>query len=491
MGSEFIDRHRKKTVWAALLLLFRGRAKYVAALLLVVAFSIPFVVSSETLGRMLAFPPVASALRLAGLGGLVDSLNPAYSRDLVKETLDKALADSRENSLWAKIFGGGQPSGSGSQASGLAMLRGGIYAEADAKAAPNKVKGAVDKESGADGQGADAVDLGSMMPPDGIPGSMADAMAGSFGSGSPRPFMGRSFGAGGVIDSRGSSAMYNSAVRTASERVPQEVKGRPDKAKLGRVSGFSWKNVGYSKSRVAMGKGSGNKRSMFQLAETFSMGWSAKKSKDAAPEYQASYVGATFDGNDVNGDVISTDAEPVAGVPDTGYTGSLMNTVGGMSQTAQECSEANGSHGSAMGEVSDRMDTILRGMGSPPKCCSSRVKSWNAKVDEVVRLCGAPDGSTPGSFNYHLAELNKACKSNTTEVCRQDNYRKMHIKPCSKLKCFLAFLLLLLGLIILSPLLLTAAVLAMTGIISFDMKKFKEKIGQMQSWLASGGDGQG
>ena len=51
MGSEFVDKHRRKSLLSLLLLIVRGRARYVTIALLVASASLPFVISGETLSR--------------------------------------------------------------------------------------------------------------------------------------------------------------------------------------------------------------------------------------------------------------------------------------------------------------------------------------------------------------------------------------------------------------------------------------------------------
>ena len=69
MGSEFIERNKRKSMLSALLLLLGGKVKYVAVLLVAGAVSVPFLVPSETLSRITAFPAVAAVLHAVGLGG--------------------------------------------------------------------------------------------------------------------------------------------------------------------------------------------------------------------------------------------------------------------------------------------------------------------------------------------------------------------------------------------------------------------------------------
>ncbi|OGS27823.1 MAG: hypothetical protein A3J70_08265 [Elusimicrobia bacterium RIFCSPHIGHO2_02_FULL_61_10] len=241
--------------------------------------------------------------------------------------------------------------------------------------------------------------------------------------------------------------MYNKVMGQSASKVP--VPGSPSKVntkKMGRVSGFSWKNVGYKTSNSKMNVQLNSKKPMFQLAQTFAMTDAAYRSKDSAYEYQAAYVGTTYDGNDSNLDVMQTDADAVTVPPDTSFTGAVMNDAQGLQDLAKGCSQAQGTHGAAMSADGKMVKQIGESMGSPPSCCSSGVGRWNGKIDRVMALCA--------DFNAHEAQLAAACQNTSSPM--SCNYGKYKIKPCSWLKCFLAFLLMLLF----APLLLTIGLIS-------------------------------
>lgn len=475
MGSKFVERHKRKSVLAALLLLFQGRAKYVSIALMLLILSVPFVISGETLGRILELRPVAAFLRTVGLGSMVSVINPKYSNDMLRAAMDKAAEDSAQNSFWAKFLksinatlppGGPQDS--------LAMLRGGkadIFGPLElkdgkgGKRGPGQVKGAVNDEERERGETGDEVDLAGLLAggPGGMGGGpggsgsglygdlMGQNMAGSFGSGGPRsgsgPYIDRSRMGSGGAGGR-SSGMYNKVMGQSASKVP--VPGSPSKVntkKMGRVSGFSWKNVGYKTSNAKMNVQLNSKKPMFQLAQTFAMTDAAYRSKDSAYEYQAAYVGTTYDGNDSNLDVIQTDADPVTVPPDTSFTGAVMDDAQALQDLAKGCSQAQGTHGAAMSADGKQMQQIGESLGKPPSCCSSGVGRWNGKIDRIIALCN--------DFNGHEAQLAAACQ-NTSSPMNCGRYSKYKIKPCSKLRCFLAFLLMLLF----APILLTIGLIS-------------------------------
>ena len=105
MGSKFVERHKRKSVLAALLFIFQGKVKYLTIPLMLMILSVPFVISGETLGRIIELRPVAAFLKTVGLGSMVSVINPKYSNDMLRAALDKAAEDSAQNSFWANSEG--------------------------------------------------------------------------------------------------------------------------------------------------------------------------------------------------------------------------------------------------------------------------------------------------------------------------------------------------------------------------------------------------
>ena len=455
MGNKFIEKHRRKSVLATLLSIFRGRTKFVAILLMVTILSVPFVISGEMLGRIIELRPVAAFLRSVGMASVVSALNPKYSNDLLKAALDKAAEDSENNSFWNKFLkninstlppGGGQ--------STIALIRGGgdIYGLPEikdpkgGKTGPGKVKGVVNEEERARGETGDEVNLESLLArgagADGEGGLYGDVMgenlAGRFGGSSNAPYMGNSLMGGGPSVAGRSSGMYNKVYSQSGAKVP--LPGKPSKVntkKMGRVSGFTWKNVGYGKKNTKMDVKLSNQRPMFQLAQTFALTATAYNSKKSGAEYQAAYTGATYDGNDVNLDVMETDAAGIK-APDTAMTGDLIAGAAGMQDAAKVCSDAQGTHGAKMSEDGKMMDDTTKTLGKPPKCCGN-VGAWNAKIDKIISYCQ--------DFNVNEAQLAAKCQNKSNPMdC--GSYSKMKIKPCSKLKCFLSIILAILMIVV-------------------------------------------
>lgn len=445
MGSKFVEKHQRKSVLAALLFVFQGKAKYVGVMLLVIC-SIPFVMSGETLNGIIELPGVAAFMRAVGFGGVVSSMNTKYSNDVLKAAIDKAAVDNVQTSFWARFLksvNATMPPADGP--STLAMVRGGgdvfgpPVVKDRAKRGPGQVKGVVNEAERKRGEAPDEVDLKGMLA--GVPGGpggaegglygdlMGEGLAGSYGGGSGSASNSRTSLAG--VGGR-SAGMYSKVMSQSAASVP--VPGAPSKVKtkkMGRVSGFSWKNVGYKTKSSKVDVKMGNKKPMFQLAETFAMTGVAAYNKDSAYEYQAAYVGTTYDGNDSNLSVMQTDAAAPVLPPDSSFAGDLMTGAMDADQMGKECSKAQGINGAAMSSDGKRMTEIGEGMGSPPSCCSSRVGGWNSSLDTIVSLCY--------DYNANDAQLSTACKSPSSPMdCSV--YGGFKIDPCEWWECLLAFL---------------------------------------------------
>lgn len=424
MGSKFIRRFEKRNLLFFLLLLFKGRAKYVTISLLMVAASLPFMASTETIERMLELPPVASFLKSVGLGGVISAINPGYSTAGFKAALDKATADSSRDSFWNKFLSSINstlPPADGP--SSMAMIRGGGDISGPRVLKNEKYAGPVKGVVNAEERAGGAVNLEGMLSnAAGDGGVYGDLMGMNLGDSSyGAPFVNRTLVSKGGAGSQ-SDGMYNHALSQAGNRIP--VPGRPQKVngkRMGKVSGFSWKNVGYRTKNAKVDTLNRKTAPLFQLAATFSMTDSVYKSPKSAPEYQASYVGATYDGNNVNADVI-TDAAPPA-VPDTGFTG---DTYRGQ-QIARECTDAQAVYGTRMSDDAAEMDN--RSKMAQPKCYGN-IGPWNANVNRMAWLCN--------DFNASDDALSAACQSHNPDRMQCEKFTNntehggMIIKKCKK-----------------------------------------------------------
>lgn len=450
MGSKFVEKHKRKSILAALLFIFQGRTKYIGILLVITILSIPFALSGETLSRILELRPVAAFLRTVGLSSVVSTINPKYSNDLLKAALDRASADSKDASFWQKFLNrinSTLPPGGGP--SSIAMLRGGgedLFGplevkdgKYDKKAGPGQVKGVLNEEERAKGYSGDDVDLQGLLAGgpgyegSGLYGDQMERNMSSSASGGG-PYLNRTmFNRPGGAAAGGAAGLYSNVMSESSNKVPVPSSARKINSKrMGRVSGFSWKNVGYGRGKSDAINKLGSKKPMFQLAETFSMAGSAANSKDSAYEYQAAYVGSTYDGNETGADVIETSFDSPTVPPDSSFTGDLLINTQDLQNQAKACSDAQGTHGAAMSEDGKKMDDISKTLGKPPKCCSGGVGAWNSKVNQIQAACQ--------DYNAHEVQLAAACQNKSSPMdCSYSS--KMHINPCSKWKCWLAIIL--------------------------------------------------
>jgi len=448
MGSKFIQRHKRKSLIAALLLLFRSRVRYVILFLVVAGVSAPFVVSQDMLYRLVMLPPVNYVLKAAGLQGFIATINPAYSNEIFQAAMQRAMYESGQDSVWNQFLRGMSPMGGTGGPSSLAMLRAEYLARAaeeerekarSARGRADQVKGAVSDEEKARSGGADAVDFESYL----ASYSGADE-GGGFGymdqgggsDGAAYPFMNRTLlGPGGGPAGR-DSGVYSGAMSKAASGVP--VPGNPKAVKgknMGRVSGFSWRNASYNRgASKSPGSRINRQGAIFRLSETFAMTGAAYRNPTASSEYQASYTGSTYDGNSVDNEEIQTDDAPPP-VPDNAW---VTNTIGGaseLSDMAEHCSKVSGEQSAIISENTKKIDDISKTLGKPPKCCKhGAVDRWNGKIERIKALC--IDNNTRQGI------ISQACQnpSNTDQVnCNQ--YNKMKIKKCSKLKCFLSIIL--------------------------------------------------
>ncbi|MCG2725880.1 MAG: tetraspanin family protein [Elusimicrobia bacterium] len=439
MGSKFIEKHKKKSILAAILLLFRGRAKYFLPLLLVGGVSTPFIATSENVSRIIELPSVASFLKFTGLSKVFSVINPAYSAKDLKETFAKVEAYDKSSSFWKRLFQKRTSNTPGSHSSialvtGTDVLReeGGGNQEARGK------KQEARSEEKASGKKGNVPDIQNMLAGlmggnnggnDGLLGNLmgenlADRMSGGGSAGYGRgssPYMNKDLMAmnTGVVDK--DDALYNAALNKASESVP--LSGKPadkvNKRKMGKASGFSWKNVGYRGKKTNTNlRGSSDKRAMFQLSETYSTTGSAYNDPNSAYEYQAAYVGSTYDGNDMDADIM----DPSASVPDAAFTSGLLSGVSASQEVAKECTDAQAVQGKKMSEDADEIDAKTDALGSPPDCCDhGAVAAYNSKLDGIKVVCE--------DFNVNAGILSEKCRGLDQKMsCSM--YDSMKVQPC-------------------------------------------------------------
>jgi hypothetical protein len=463
MANKFIEKHKRKSLLALLLLLLRGRTKYITLLVLIILFSLPFFATSDMVERFLGLSPVRYIVKFLGLESIVASINPKYSGDILKATFERLKQESEASKLWNRIIGENEDrSGQGT----IAMVKAGegfgeeFKKGKNGKGLGNEINGVVDKDEAKNGGGADGVNFNDILS-QGLSkdtlglnnfnyagsGSGFSSFNGNSGpyNGRYGPYIGKdTFGKNG-LGYAGKSNISSSGLDQIKKNIPEVgdptlKKGKIKTAKMGNLTAFNWKNVGYTKkgSNVDVNI-SGSKRALFQMGEALATTSMAYK-QNPAYEYQAAYTGATYDGTGLSGDVITTAGDTNTTLPDTGYVSDVIDSSEHWEEIAKECQDAQAVQGTRISELQKEIDAISKTMTNPPKCCGN-VSPWNNKVSQLVSKCN--------ELNSNSITLAQKCgNSNPQTINCQQTYGKLYIKPCSKWKCWLGFILAIIGALI-------------------------------------------
>ena len=477
MADKFSYKHKKKTL-LALLLLFLRRAKGVLMVLFIAGALTTFVFSGNNMSKMLKFPPLAA---LAGLMGYdVGSVpSSSYSNEGLKNAFDKAAADSKSRYFRDKFFNR-EFLDSADRRSSLAMVGGKGILKGAAGDADSAGKGE-SKGKGGEGEKTDAVDFQDRFSgkngedvENGEGGTNEEGgedEAGGYGAGN---YGSGNYGAGGQSGAAGEGGLYGNVMGEhlanrsrgwgqtskgayaknapyigkdfkSGERAANKGEGlveaaltkghvpsvgrhrKIDKRKMGSLSGFSWKKASYKGGKSKqISKVSSNKRAMVQVAETFSMTSSAYMSGNTAHETQASYSGSTYDGNDVNAQVLVPAEIGMMGVtepelPDFTFLVKILKGGTELIGLSDECSRALEKQ-VEMGRLQSEIDNRLLNLGRSPDCCKrSAVKKWNDKLDTIKTLCK--------NFNAYCTIIASRCQASyTPQNCNYYDSKK--VKPC-------------------------------------------------------------
>jgi hypothetical protein len=472
MSRQFIEKYRRKSLLFMLVLIFRGRAKYVTMTLLVVAASVPFVATSSVLNRLFDMPPISKALRMMGISSVVSTLDLKYNRELVRAAIERAAEERAQTTYWDRmmaVLSPMRPCGAGCSESSLAMVQGKLYSPGEdddkKRVPPDQVAGAANPDP--HGKAA-AVNLAGRPPenPSAIVGEfLGEAVESIVGeAGSPYIYSSVVNESGGTIGRN--EGIFSSAVKLGSAKVPLPKAPRKVNAGgTGKVSGFAWNNMRYKTKSGAVEKPLGNRRAMFQLAETFSATNAAYISPDSNPEYQDAYVGSTYDGNEIDLDIIVTDQEPT--LPDYNFMEDLSE-IQRLQKLAEDCAASQKKEGVRMAEIADEMDDMQATMTNPPMCYGN-IGPWNAQVAHLDQLCQ--------EFNRNQAILSKACQTSNDDPMGCGVYQTntdaggMIIKKCKKPSgpplIFLLLLLIVLLVIAILAFILLPLIVAIVAMISF------------------------
>jgi hypothetical protein len=478
MGSKFIEKHKRKSILGLLLLLFRGRSKYIALLVIVILFSLPFVATSDMIERFFGISAVRYLVKLFGLESVIASINPKYSTDIIKATFDRLKQETQDYNLWNKIGLGEENRG---ERGGLQFVKvdDEIFNKKEGKTKKGErdvdVGYSRDKEGGEGDREVDLDDiisgkggglglsLNSDLFSNGFGSGFGGGLFGNSGFGGSSAFGKNTFGSYGPfiakdtfqgsknnfgVNYKGKGSIGSNALDNIKGNIPDvsnlslSKKGKVKVSKMGSLTAYGWKNVGYTKKGAVVDVNtSGSRRALFQMGETLATTSMAYK-QNPAYEYQAAYTGATYDGNSLNLDIVQTAGDSNTTLPDTGYVSDVIGSAEHWEEIAKKCQDAQAVHGTAISKLQDEIDNILKTMTNPPKCCNhGAVSKWNSKVSQLVEKCN--------QINSHSVSLANECGSSTPQTVNcQSTYGKLYIKPCSKWKCWLGFILAIVGALI-------------------------------------------
>jgi len=478
MGSKFIEKHKRKSILGLLLLLFRGRSKYIALLVIVILFSLPFVATSDMIERFFGISAVRYLVKLFGLESVIASINPKYSTDIIKATFDRLKQETRDYNLWNKIGLGEENRG---ERGGLQFVKvdDEIFNKKEGKTkkgerdvdvgySRDKEGGEGDREVDLDdiisGKGGDlGLSLNSDLFSNGFGSRFGGGLFGNSGFGGSSAFGKNTFGSYGPfiakdtfqgsknnfgVNYKGKGSIGSNALDNIKGNIPDvsnlslSKKGKVKVSKMGSLTAYGWKNVGYTKKGAVVDVNtSGSRRALFQMGETLATTSMAYK-QNPAYEYQAAYTGATYDGNKINADLITTNNEPSTTLPDTAYVGDMISSLEEWEKLAKKCSDSEAIHGTAVSELQKEIDDLLKHNKPPKTCCKcSAVKRWNSVVDQVIDRCR--------KINSHLSQLAVDCQNSAPQqIDCYGTYGKLYMKCCKCKKGFGGLIGMIIGAII-------------------------------------------
>lgn len=334
--SQFIERHKRKSLLALLLLFLRSRRGAGALLLLVLLLLMLFVVPPSRLGVLLARVPggawIAQALGAHTGPRSFDELIAAFRR----------ARQERNASPWSLFFHQGAGSAGGAFSSPADMVLG-SRADLEGGSIADKIKGGTTingvltkEDASKKGDGVDLTDASGAGGSGGGSGLVANAYGGGFAGGAGWGSAGL-FGAGlsGAAGLAGGSALgdgagpfagagfFSSGVGPAagdplraalgSTKVP--TLGRGQSFASDRIKGNKGKISGFANARAASSKYgahntiggtciNGTRCAFHQLATTRAHVMSSRDPACTAdngcpPEYAATNSGSSYDGNQV------------------------------------------------------------------------------------------------------------------------------------------------------------------------------------------------
>lgn len=436
--STFLEKNKKKSALAALLLFIRTRKTVTALLLLVALASFLFVSPSNLL---LSFPGGARvAAGVAWIAGKVGVDTSKWGLAGGKRDYDDLLAafraakDGGGKAGWAAFMRGGEAADAARLAAGGNGSLGWVKGSAkDLEASggsganlpkPGAVGGVLNPDDAKNTADGDAVALSDEDVGGQGEGLVKSAFAGGFGSGFGSGFGGGGPGAGGGAASGGflsggafaGSGFFGGGKGAASSKLGDLVKGglegikaQPGKgvqitgAAKGKLSSGrpSTINARASKGLVGTHTISGQ-RAFVQLAAgrgraAISVAPNCTPGTGCPGEFASAQTGAVYDGNSISGggtDILTApeiDGIDTPNLPDTGMADDYIAQAEKMDADAKTCREKDDLYGpqereydKRQEELSRRFDSMGCGQGG---CSKKKAKRCKALGEDMKQLC--------------------------------------------------------------------------------------------------------
>lgn len=435
--STFLEKNKKKSALAALLLFIRTRKTVTALLLLVALASFLFVSPSNFI---LSFPGGARvAAGVAWIAGKVGVDTSKWGLAGGKRDYGDLLAafraakDGGGKAGWAAFMRGGEAADAARLAAGSTGSLGWVKGNAkDLEASggsganlpkPGSVEGVLNPDDAKNAAEGDAVALGDGDVGGEREGLVKSAFAGGFGSGFGSGF-GNGFGAsgsgsGGGMLSGGSyagSGFFGGGKGAASGKLGDVVKGGLEGIKAQPGKGVQIQGAAkgqLSRARASAINARTNKglvgthtisgqRAFVQLAAgrgraAISVAPNCTPGSGCPGEFASTQTGAVYDGNTISGDrtdiltAPQIDGIDTPNLPDTGMADDYIRDAERMDADAKKCRELDDLYGpqerafdKQQESLSRQFDSMGCGQGG---CSKSKAKACQRMGDQMKQLC--------------------------------------------------------------------------------------------------------
>jgi hypothetical protein len=452
-AKPIFDKKKRRSLLGLLLLLLRSKrnifvALMVMALLASVTLAMPF-------SALMHIPGLASVLSFLGVD--VDAMMGARSASSKYWNLMSMLFNRPSQGQMVANAKYGKDGAGDARGSSLDFVTGGQNLLALHDAANKNGKGGgnpgdVNDAAGADGSGSGAdgnqgvpgQDLleGSLNWQGGAGGDVGSINGGGLSGGSgmnAAPYVGGSMNNSGGSASSTDIHSYasNAASNAVNDRIPDTGGNSKNYSnpRAGQYSSFAWKHTaseGAGKTYAL----SGGKGAMSDLSETFTTTAMAYET-GISNESRSSFAGATYDGNSVSANVLTTSISDGGGtdMPNTVNTTTMLEGATQIQTAATNCANAQSTLGVQIQNDEKTMQSDASAIsGTPPSCCSGSVGSWDSNVNAAQSMC-----EKLNSENQQMASVCQSTQMTSTVDCSQ--YHSLYVDPCSKWKCWFTWIL--------------------------------------------------